>query len=233
MPFRPAERMNTYPQREFAEAIVHALRAFRPPDEGTGHLLDAPCGNGETTYWLAKNFPHYHVLGSDLDASKIACAQQIFRCDNLRFETSDIFDLLRKTPRLDVFCLINSLFMLPRADELLRLVAEKMDSQSLLLCIIPNTESRNFGTFQQLCPDVNQLIIRPPEIDSYFRQYGLRMEQAEGIVFQRFYGLRWLKLLGTRLRSEALRCLHRRQSRRPDAEACYFLIILRKNAPET
>jgi SAM-dependent methyltransferase len=225
--------MIAYPQMEFAEAIATALTRLRPPDGGSSHLLDAPCGSGETTFWLAQHFPQHTVIGSDLDATKIACAQRLYRCPNLRFETLDIFDLLLKIPRLDVFCLINSLFMLPRADELLRLAAGKMDDQSALLCIIPNTESRNFRIFQQIRPDINQLIIKPSDIASYFRQHGLRVVWVEGIVFQGPYEFRWLKLLGPRFRSAALRWCHLRQSRRPKAEACYFLVVLRKNIPES
>jgi len=219
--------MLAYPQREFAEAIAVALTRHRPFDGGTGHLLDAPCGSGETTFWLARHFPRYTVLGSDLDASKIARAERLFLRDNLGFETADIFDLLRKTPCLDIFCLINSLFLLPKPDELLRLAAEKMNSQSLLLCIVPNTVSHNFQTFQRLRPDVNLLKINRSDIPSFFKQHGLLTEQVEGIVFQPFYGLRWLRLLGS-LRHRLLRWRHLHQSQVPGAEACYWLVVLKK-----
>jgi SAM-dependent methyltransferase len=224
--------MLAYPQREFAEALAAALARLRPPDGGSGHLLDAPCGSGETTCWLARHFPRYAVVGSDLDASKIARAQRLFRRDNLRFETADIFDLLRKTPRLDVFCLVNSLFMLPRAEQLLRLAAEKMDSRSLMLCIVSNTDSRNFRAFQRLRPDVNLLKINRSDLEAFFEQQGLLAEQVVGIVFQPFYGLRWLRWLGP-LRWPALRWLHGRLSRRPGTVPCYWLVALRKTAAKS
>lgn len=224
--------MLAYPQHEFVEAIAAALTRLRTPDGGNGHLLDTPCGSGETTLWLAQHFPRYTVLGSDLDASKITRAQRLFRRDNLSFEAADIFDLLRKIPCLDIFCLINSLFLLPKPDELLRLAAEKMNSQSLLLCIVPNTASRNFQTFQRLRPNVNLLKINRSDIPSFFEQHGLWAEQVEGIVFQPFYGLRWLRLLGS-LRHRLLRWQHLRQSRRPHVEACYWLVVLRKTTIKT
>ena len=218
---------NAYPQREFAEAAAAALRAAQLPDGA--EILDLPCGDGTTTFWLAQNFPNCSVTGVDLDAEKIARTQRFFRQKNLRFAAADIFDWLRQTPHLDALCLINSLFLLPDTDGLMRLIAEKMDDRSLFVCIIPNTASRNFQNFQRLQPQVNRLQISREEIEPFFARYGLRAVSVQGIVFQHFYGLLWPKLLGP-LRHWALRRLHRRNSGRAGTEACYFLIVLRRNS---
>lgn len=221
---------NAYPQREFAEAVAAALRAA-PLPEGA-EILDLPCGSGATTFGLAQEFPRCEVTGVDLDAGKIDRAQRFFQQKNLRFEAADIFDWLRQTPRLDALCLINSLFLLPDTDGLLHLIAEKMSHQSLLVCIIPNTASRNFQNFQRLQPQVNHLQIDRADIEPFFARYGLRAESVQGIVFQHFYGLLWPKLLGP-LRHWALRRLHQRNSRQVGAEACYFLILLRRDWTNT
>ena len=214
-----------YPQHEFAEAIAVALRAAQFPEGAK--ILDLPCGSGATTFWLAQQFSHCEVTGVDIDLEKVAYAQRFFQQKNLRFEAADIFDWLRQTPHLDAFCLINSLFLLPDTDALLRLISEKMSRQSLFVCIIPNTASRNFKNFQQLQPQVNRLQIDRADIEPFFARYGLQTESVQGIVFQHFYGLLWPKLFGP-LRHWWLRRLHRRNSGRVGAEACYFLIVLRR-----
>lgn len=215
---------NAYPQREFAEAVAATLRAAQFP-EGA-EILDLPCGAGATTFWLAEYFPHCPVTGVDIDPQKVARAKSSFgHLSNLRFATADIFDWLRQTPRLDAFCLINSLFLLPNTDGLMRLIAEKMDNQSLFVCIIPNTASRNFHNFQRLQPQVNHLQISHADIEPFFARYGLRAVSVQGIAFQHFYGLIWPKFLGP-LRHWALRRLHWRNSGRAGAEACYFLVVV-------
>ena len=244
---------NAYPQREFAEAAAAAVRAAQLPDGA--EILDLPCGDGTTTFWLAQNFPHSKVTGVDIDPKKVGRAKSLFlpaiafppsaslwrakakegchssfvHLSNLHFAAADIFDWLRQTPRLDALCLINSLFLLPDTDGLMRLIAEKMDDRSLFVCIIPNTASRNFQNFQRLQPQVNRLQISREEIEPFFARYGLRAVSVQGIVFQHFYGLLWPKLLGP-LRHWALRRLHRRNSGRAGTEACYFLIVLRRNS---
>ncbi len=215
----------TYPQREFAEAVAAALRAAQFP-EGA-EILDLPCGDGATTFLLAQNFPHCKVTGVDIDPEKVAHAQGFFQQKNLCFEAADIFNWLRQTSRLDALCLINSLFLLPNTDVLLHLIAEKMDDQSLFVCIIPNTASRNFQNFQRLQPQVNRLQVDGADIESFFARYGLRTESVQSIVFQHFYGLLWPKLIGP-LRHWWLRRLHRRNNGRAGAEACYFLVVLRR-----
>lgn len=216
---------NTYPQREFAEAVAIALRAGQFP-EGS-EILDLPCGSGTTTFWLAEYFPHCQVRGVDIDSQKMAYAQRFFQQKNLRYEAADIFDWLRQIPRLDALCLINSLFLLPNTDALLRLIAEKMDDQSFFVCIMPNTDSRNFQNFQRLQPQVNHLQISRADIEPFFARYGLRTESVQGIVFQHFYGWIWPKLLGP-FRHWWLRRLHHRNNGRAGAEACYFLIVLKR-----
>ena len=216
---------NTYPQHEFAEAVTVALRAAHFP-EGA-EVLDLPCGSGATTFGLAQNFLRCAVTGVDLDAGKIDHARRFFQQKILCYEAADIFDWLRQTPRLDALCLINSLFLLPNTDALLRLIAEKMDGQSLFVCIIPNTASRNFQNFQRLQPQVNHLQISRADIKPFFARYGFRTESVQGIVFQHFYRLLWPKLLGP-LRHGVLRRLHHRNSGRVGAEACYFLIVLKR-----
>lgn len=218
---------SAYPQREFAEAVLRVLQS--PPCvpllSECPEVLDIACGSGATTWHLAQALPCCQLLGVDMDANLMARAAGVFRADNLRFEVADLYTFLRSRRQVQVCCLLNVLFLLEDATGLLGGLAQRMTPGGVLVCIVPNVASRNFREFERLRPRVNVFRLHPADFGSYFGACGWEVMTREGIVFQRFYGLIWPKLLGP-FRSFVLRWLHGR--RRDFTEPCYYALLLRK-----
>ena len=49
-------------------------------------VVDVGCGEGTTTYFMAKQLPQASVVGIDFSAAGIAMAREQYRVKNLRFE---------------------------------------------------------------------------------------------------------------------------------------------------
>lgn len=117
-------------------------------------------------------------------------AKSKFQQKNLNFECEDIHDLVKKVEEFEIFCLINSLFLLPRPKELLRKISGKLTRNGQLLLLIPNTESENFRRYQKMEPKVNSFILHPANYFDFFEECGLKIISIEGIVKVPFFG-RW------------------------------------------
>lgn len=215
-------RQSAYPQREFAEAVSNLLEHF---DTGN-NLLDIPCGTGEIAFYLSQKTPK-NVVAADIDPASIAQAKHLWGSSGVQFLQGDIFDVLRGQERLDVVCILNSLFLLPRTDELITLITQKMDTLSLLVLIVPNVSGPNFAAFQRLKPGVNTFQLAESDAEPYFNRFDLRVCWKEGIVFQPFYGRLDVRLLWL-WRSWYLRRLHHEAAKKVHRIPNYFLFALQK-----
>ncbi len=173
-----------YPQSLFASKI----NARISPE--TRYIIDAPCGRGETTFSIALGFPKAKVVGVDIDKSVIKSALKHYSRPNLEFFQRDIYTLISQQETVDVFCLINSLFLLPEPKALLRKISEKLELSGRLLLVLPNPQSQNFKRFQKLSPEVNGFILERHEYEDFFKSADLKVLACEAVAKIPTYG-RW------------------------------------------
>jgi 2-polyprenyl-3-methyl-5-hydroxy-6-metoxy-1,4-benzoquinol methylase len=90
-----------YPQRQFAKAILQEITKI--PERLV--VIDAPCGNGETSYNLS-SYPNLEVYAYDLNEEAINNALKHFSRENLHFEQCEINEVFNKHTFTDVFCML-------------------------------------------------------------------------------------------------------------------------------
>lgn len=131
-----------YPQITFAESIKRHL-----PEKNAFTLVDAPCGNGETSYQFAR-MANATVRGCDLDETSLETACRNFSAFNLTYEKYDIRSLVAESPRFDAFCIINSVYCFPDCERVLSQIRDLMHSESQLFIIVDNIEGgENYRRF--------------------------------------------------------------------------------------
>ncbi len=211
--------MKKYPQSLFARTIATRLTAANT-------IIDTPCGSGITTYILAQKFPAAKVIGSDLSAKNIAVARRKYSADNLDFRVEDIHNLVAEIGKIDAFCLINSLFLLPRPADLLRNISQKITADGRLFLILPNPASTNFKRYQRIFPEVNTFILDPKDYTDFFIETGFEIIYNEGIARVPIYGRRDTKLLFP-IRDEYLFWLEKRSK---SQDFGYFMLELKKQS---
>jgi len=75
--------------------LRHALAHLDSPPRT---ILDAGCGSGDHTFYLARRFPQAQVLGIDIDGVLIARNRDVaraLRLSNVSFETFSVTELIR------------------------------------------------------------------------------------------------------------------------------------------
>lgn len=179
-----------YPQSLFTQRITKKIL-----NNNKNIIIDAPCGSGQTSYELAISFPNATVIGSDISTKNIKSAQKNYQQNNLKFHCQDIHSFVDGIEEFEVFCLINSLFLLPEPEDLLKKISTKLTDTGQLFLIIPNPESSNFKRYQEIFPDVNSFILERENYDSFFRKMGFKMFFCEGIARVPIFGRKDTKLL--------------------------------------
>ncbi len=217
---------SSFPQTEFAQAIARAL----PPSAANRTLIDAPCGFGVTSFHLSR-IPNTVVAGYDLDSDSVDRAKQCFGSeDRLSFSQSDIQNVLEEQTRVDVFCLINSLFLLPDPENLLRRIREIIFPHGDLFLIVPNIRSDNYRRFCELSPDSpNSLELSKEQFSPYLAELRLRVVSIEGLIHTSVYG-RSSNRLATILRPVILRTSNTIAKRFLRSTPAYYLIHARPDS---
>lgn len=206
-----------YPQSLFTTKLKEHI-----PDN-IASIIDAPCGNGQTTYELAQYFPHTDFLGLDISEENISFATKKYtQLSNIKFEKSDIHQFVEGRDTFDCFCMINSLFLLPQPKELLQKIKTKLSKEGKLLLILPNPNSLNFKRYQRIAPDVNTFILAKENYSDFFNNLGFEILACEGIARVPFYG-RWDTKLLYPIRNPYLFWLERRSK---SEDYGYYLIVL-------
>ena len=210
-----------YPQIVFAKQITSYLL-----DTGRSckTIIDCPCGNGETAWHLSQIGGK--VIAADISAEAIKRAISNFSGPKLSYEVNTIESVLTAHPQFDVFCIINSLFLLEGYDQILKTLKESVTKNNAqLLIIIPNTEGTNFKWFQSQNTNENKLVLKESDITPFFNGYGLKTELIKHICFTHHYNRTDVKLLSV-FWSVYLNFLNRMQSLFKIGKANYFLIAL-------
>lgn len=178
-----------YPQNIFAKSILKHL-TFSKTEQV---LIDAPCGNGETSWHFSKK-RKLKVMGYDLDHVSIENAKANYQAHNLKFEVKNIFDVITNQQHANYFCIINSLFLLHKPEEVLQKLSVNIQRNGLLFVIVPNIEGKNYKYFNKSNEGVNKLILKPHQFEGYFKDNGFIVKKIEPIVHAHSYGRKDVKL---------------------------------------
>lgn len=214
-----------YPQQSFSAAILRFLRNNTNPNR---LIIDAPCGNGETTFGLS-HLKNSEVFGYDISATSIQTAKRNFSAPNLHFETCDIFSVFDKHPQIDCFCMINSLFLLPKQNLLLQKVHQSLTEKGYLILILPNIDGPNYIRFKKGNPNVNTLELRENEFKTFFASHHFNLVSTQGIAFVPMYGRKDVRLFSI-FAPIYLNFLNFLYSFIPAKKPNYFFLALNKKA---
>ncbi|MBI4947153.1 MAG: methyltransferase domain-containing protein [Bacteroidetes bacterium] len=157
-------------------------------------LIDAPCGNGETAYYLAKK-TNAIVKAYDISEGSISFAKTNYQVSNLSFYKKDIHGVVEENDSIDVFCIINSLFLLPHPEDLLVKLRSKLKNDGELYIIVPNISGQNFKRFQIINSSVNSFLLRPEEFNSYFLKLGYKVLFFKPIAYTSWFARKDAMLL--------------------------------------
>lgn len=211
-----------YPQIIFADEIVSYLKRLGKP---LHTIIDCPCGNGETSFNLAK-LTGSKVMAYDISVDSIQRAKTNFPHSNVEFSINTIQKVLDSNQQFDAFCIINSLFLLPEYDLILKTVKDKVTHyKAKVIIIIPNTEGKNFQWFQSQGTNENKLIITKQEIEPFFVNYGFTVDLIKPICYTHHYNRSDVKLFSVYW-SFYLNFLNKIQSLFKIGKPNYFLIAL-------
>jgi hypothetical protein len=108
----------------------------------------------------------------------------------------DIESLLASDVSEDVFCLINSLFLFPDAETILRRARDRLRrSGGTLALVIPNTRGRNFRWFQANYPGQNRFTVDGENLHSFFEAIGFRVDRIRPIVYAHHFDRNDIRIL--------------------------------------
>lgn len=210
-----------YPQNIFAKEITKYILNTGIPCQT---IMDCPCGNGETSWHLSRIGGK--IIAADLSKQAIKNAKHNFSAKNITYSVQDIQTLLNSGHEFNVFCIINSLFLITDYDAILRSLKEKLIlHKAKAFIIIPNTEGKNFKWFQSQNSGENKLIIKEAEIQTFFAKYGFKIESLKPICYAHHYNRKDVKLFSV-FWALYLGFLNRFQTSFKIGKANYFLIAL-------
>lgn len=211
-----------YPQVVFAKEIASYLMSS---GKQIKTIIDCPCGNGETSFNMAK-LTGAKVIASDSSSDSIKKAKANFPSSEVEYSVKTIEAILDSNQQFDAFCIINSLFLLENYDSILKSLTNSCSSNGAkALIIIPNTEGKNFKWFQLQGTDENKLIIKQDNIESFFGKYGFKTELIKPICFTHHYNRKDVKLFSV-FWSLYLNFLNTIQTALKIGRPNYFLIAL-------
>ena len=154
-----AEWLKCYDNSIEEYKIQQLVKSLLPSTNSTNHILDVGCGNGRSSFWLRKMFPHTEITAIDINAENIEYAKQNKSIKHVQFLTSNAFDFFKNTKatiKYDIIMFSWSLFdMVALYDQ-----SEKYHQLNILIeqakqhlnsegCIIV-TQPTKGGTFEKL-----------------------------------------------------------------------------------
>jgi len=107
-------------------------------------ILDAGCGRGDYTFYLARRFPDAQVYGVDLDEKRIARNKTMageLGLDNVSFQVADLVTV-RFPTKFDIIISIDVLEHIPEQEKALRNLASQLTSEGRVFFHIPTVRER-------------------------------------------------------------------------------------------
>ena len=185
-----------YPQYLFAKKINERIHGIKFAND---IIIDAPCGGGETSYWLAKENQSAQVFGFDNEELTINTIPDYLKNKNLHFESADIYHMLdTQKESAAVFCLINSLFLLPDNSLLLKKISQVICNGGHFFLIIPNIDGQNYKNFMKTEDSkINIYEYSVQSLIDFISPYGFIHTYTAPLAYAHFFGRKELKYFRT------------------------------------
>ncbi|MBC7411572.1 MAG: class I SAM-dependent methyltransferase [Bacteroidia bacterium] len=211
-----------YPQTIFARTIVAQIDKKK-----LCTIIDVPCGNGETS-WHLSALKNAKVNAYDIDEDSIHNAQKNFVSPNLAYATQDILTALTLHTSINYICIINSLFLLPYPETIVKNAYNTLAKGGKLFILIPNTEGKNYLYFKQSGQDyINTLVLNYNEINNWFNTLALPISSVIPIAYAHHYNRTDTKFMSA-LSHFYLEAVNYIQTKFKIGKPNYFLITLDK-----
>ncbi|MCA9218130.1 MAG: class I SAM-dependent methyltransferase [Planctomycetales bacterium] len=172
-------RFYRYPYYHWGKAFSSLLSEADVADDAT--IIDAPCGDGVVTFWLAKNgFRNSFVL-CDIAERDVNRARKLkdwpaLRNVEVKVTLADIHDLKVTCERTrDVWFLINSLFLLPEIDRLFEKMRPRVEH---VIGLFPDISSRNYRCYKKRHPTMNANEMDRNEVSAFFNRHGYETKKT-------------------------------------------------------
>ena len=107
-------------------------------------ILDAGCGPGDFSFYLARRFPDAHVYGVDIDETRVERNCRMERqlgLDNVTFQVADIVNI-RFATKFDLIISIDVLEHIPQQEQALRNLADQLTPEGRVFYHIPTVRER-------------------------------------------------------------------------------------------
>ncbi|HTA81634.1 MAG TPA: methyltransferase domain-containing protein [Bacteroidia bacterium] len=205
---------------------ISAIKPFINHIEKT-ILIDAPCGNGATS-WCLSAIKSLEVFGYDISEESIQTAKDSFSRSNLYYYVADIHNVISKHEDMQYFCIINSLFLLPEPDKILEKLRGALNKEGKLFLVVPNIHTNNFKWFQKNYPEVNKFTIADSEFGDYFSSRGWHVQKISSIVYARTFNRKDVKFFFV-FAPLYLKALNFVQTILKIGKPNYFMLVLNKS----
>jgi len=119
-----------------------ALRGSLPKNIRPKFIWDAGCGEGQTSFWLAKRFPSAQLIGTDIKKENIERCQQIshhLKSKNTAFLQMDL--LSDRNQRVDLIVCFEVLEHVENYGDALRIFAHSLNPTGLIVIHTPANNS--------------------------------------------------------------------------------------------
>ena len=146
----------------------------------------------------------------------------------INFYAKDINTIISEVKEIDAFCLINSIFLLPKPQQILQNIKNSLTPNGKLYIIIPNIKSINYKNFHAKNPLVNNLQLNDIEFINYVQNMGYTLRATKKLCFANIYGRNELKLFSL-FSAFYLRLLSFLFKFFSNKQPSYFLFIFSKN----
>ncbi len=107
-------------------------------------ILDAGCGRGDYSFYLARRFPDAQVYGVDIDETRVKRNRLMARqlgLDNASFQVADIATI-RLATKFDLIISIDVLEHIPQQEQALRNLADQLTPEGRVFFHIPTVRER-------------------------------------------------------------------------------------------
>lgn len=107
-------------------------------------ILDAGCGRGDYSFYLARRFPDAQVYGVDIDEARVDRNRRMARqlgLDNVTFQAADIVTI-RYATKFDLIVSIDVLEHIPQQEAALRNLADQLTADGRVFYHVPTVRER-------------------------------------------------------------------------------------------
>jgi hypothetical protein len=177
-------RFYRYPYLHWGKAIASLLECANVSAEAT--FIDAPCGDGVVTFWLVKNglgrsFELYDISERDVKRAERLKDWPQNRPISINVALDDVHNVpvcAKKTR--DVWFVINSLFLLPKIDQLVDHLRPRVEH---IVGLFPDVTSRNYRCYKKRNPTINANEMTRDDIREFFSRHGYRQVRTVNASF--------------------------------------------------